>query len=160
MLFTSPSRARAGLGLPLLEARSERRPEFSQVDDSSSAFPSGPRLPPEGENNTGGIGGHKTIEVVHGGSEAAECRKSASLYNNKEHSLSSGVGDHHRHPTSRGLAFKDSSSVQVPTETSSLLSANDIDEDKYKRKSALEMLLRWIKTFGPGSRRRTGKVQR
>ncbi len=37
---------------------------------------------------------------------------------------------------------------------------HDVDDDKYKRKSAVEMMLRWFKTFGPGSRRRTSKTQR
>ena len=42
--------ARPGLGLPLLEDRKERKPEFS--------FPSGPRPPPEGESVTP-ISSHK-----------------------------------------------------------------------------------------------------
>ena len=41
-LLSDVNWARAGLGLPLLEERREKKPEFS--------IPSGPRLPPEGES--------------------------------------------------------------------------------------------------------------
>ena len=41
-------RARAGLGLPLLDKSVERRPEFH----GSGHPPAGPRPAPEGENNT------------------------------------------------------------------------------------------------------------
>ena len=43
-LLSDVNWARAGLGLPLLEERREKRPEFS--------IPSGPRPPPEGESVT------------------------------------------------------------------------------------------------------------
>ncbi len=47
-------------------------------------------------------------------------------------------------------------------ENASLLGTDDrdIDDNKYKRKSAIEMLVRWFKMFGPTSRRRGSKLQR
>ncbi len=45
--------------------------------------------------------------------------------------------------------------------TSPLLKGEDIDEDKYKRKSATELLFRWLRSvMGPAARRRQSRGQR
>ncbi len=72
---------------------------------------------------------------------------------------SSSEGDHHLHHLGRG-SKDSSSSAQVSEATTLLATDHDIDENKYKRKSAIEMLFRWIKNFASGSRRRHSRVQR
>ncbi len=63
--------ARAGLGLPLLEGASERRPEFSG-GAKEPPVPTGPRLPPEGENDAAGA--MHAIQVHAGGTRHGICR--------------------------------------------------------------------------------------
>lgn len=62
----------------------------------------------------------------------------------------------------RSSSKESSLNMSEPLLSSSSLGVggHDVDDDKYKRKSAVEMMLRWFKTFGPGSRRRTSKTQR
>ena len=123
--------ARAGLGMPLLEERVEKRPEFS-----APSPPQGPRPAPEGEN-----------------SHATPAKKEAS-------GVHRSMGDeivNFDTPTSRNKA---GGIDYAALSTSPLLrDPADIDENKYKRKSASEMLFRWAKTF-MGPRRRGSKMQR
>lgn len=124
--------ARAGLGMPLLEG--ERRP-------AASTSPVGPRPNPEGENDTTtNVGVHQT---------------SAMSTSNFDTSSSVMM-------TPRGKPATSNSLVDYDSLTSSpLLRDPDNDDNKYKRKSALEMFSRWWRTLmGPAARRRQSKMQR
>lgn len=67
-------------------------------------------------------------------------------------------------PTSRKPGAGASSAlVDLDTLAGSPLLSDDIDDNKYKRKSALEMLVRWGKTLlgpGAGRRKRGSRAQR
>lgn len=134
--------ARAGLGLPLLDDRSERRPQ-----EPSLAPPAGPRPTPEG----GGA-------VTHG---------TPKSYNEEVsvHHLHSDNASHHRANLMMEQQKQSNNNPAYQTlVTSPLLRGDDDrdnDENKYKRKSALEMLVRWAKASGfLGSSRRPSKIQR
>jgi len=117
--------ARAGLGLPLLEERVEKRPSFQSM-------PTGPRPPPEGESGTVTMDGGLSSPLLTASPLAA-------ANGNSEESVISFPDVAHN----RGK-----SSTMLPT--SPLLlggsSSNDADEDKYRRRSPLRFIARWWRT--------------
>lgn len=128
--------ARAGLGLPLLEAHVEKRPAFH--------VPDGPRPTPEGQTS-GQSDGHPSVSSSSGVSERVGVHHTSSSKKDQVIDLDGSRG---------GIDFDALSA-------SPLLRDPDIDDNKYKRKSALEMFTRWWRTLlGPAARRRTSKMQR
>lgn len=134
--------ARAGLNLPLLEDRIERKPQFSDV-------PSGPRPAPEGESIT-------SMSAMTDG------RPGALPVPKKETHIQFDSGD--GTPTSRTVSAKYGVTSMTPLLNSpqSQSSDADLDENKYKRRSAITWLSRWWRSMmGPKSgRRRATKSQK
>jgi len=131
--------ARAGLGLKLLEERVERRPEFSTPGGGGGSRdspqpPSGPRPNPEGGTSSSIVGTHSASD---------------SSYDTA---------------TIRHTQHKSDHAVSLPTSPLLLDGArDDVDDDKYKRRSATELLFRWLRSvLGPvaSKRRRQTKGQR
>jgi len=132
-LLSDVNWARPGLGLPLLEEKSEKKPEFS--------FPSGPRPPPEGESVT----------------------TSSSYKDGAIPKFSSPLATNRTAPKdTSGYASAANSIVSPLLTSSSTINLNDdTDEDKYKRRSALTWFARWWKTnIGPSLRSRRATKQR
>lgn len=138
--------ARAGLGMPLLEERKEKRPEFS--------VPAGPRPTPEGESGKGLSDGilSGTVLDYSTPTSRSSISKDAAKMMMAASSPSTSV-------TSTLLAS--------PTSTSSHLDMaddDDTDENKYKRRSAVSWFARWWRSvLGPalfGGRRRATKTQK
>jgi len=121
-LLSDVNWARAGLGLPLLEERREKKPEFS--------IPSGPRLPPEGES----VNSNSTL-------------KDGNMFS----SISTSPMTTNRSSLSKdcALASSISSSMTTPLlqKSSTINIGEDTDENKYKRRSALTWFARWWRNF-------------
>eukprot|EP00095_Tigriopus_kingsejongensis_P000476 maker-scaffold1054_size66621-snap-gene-0.13 protein:Tk00476 transcript:maker-scaffold1054_size66621-snap-gene-0.13-mRNA-1 annotation:"zinc finger 1" len=128
--------ARAGLGLALLEAHIEKRPEFN--------VPEGPRPTPEGQPTDGG-NSNTPLERV--GVHHMASRQKDQVIDFEA--------------TPRNVP-KASAGIDLDALSASpLIRDPDNDDNKYKRKSAVEMFTRWWRTLmGPAARRRTSKIQR
>lgn len=129
--------ARAGLGLPLLEASAERKP---------GAVPVGPRPTPEGEDKTG-----DSQTPVH---EHIPGKKSGRGSSTGSQGWKGDTVVNFDAPTSRraGTDFSDLAS-------SPLIAGGDPDSDanKYKRRAPTDFIFRWLKSvMKPSAQRRRG----
>ena len=137
--------ARPGLGLPLLEG--ERRP-------APTPAPAGPRPAPEGEIDTrNNVGVHQT---------SARGMNRRDSVSNSDHETSAYHTSVSMTPRANGNNGGKSLVDYDSLASSPLLRDPDNDDNKYKRKSAVEMFSRWWRTImGPvAARRRTSKLQR
>lgn len=160
--------ARAGLGLPLLEERVERKPEFT---GTGAGFPSGPRPTPEGQSQVS-LAVPSSSETSS--SSAAASSSSFGGANDQwesvkptEHSLvinfdtttsrksGSAVGADFLDPSFLSSPLLASGGAGMPT------SDTDRDDNKYKRRPAAEQFMRWLRSLlSPSARRRQSKTQR
>jgi len=146
-LLSNVNWARAGLGLPLLEEKIEKRPTYN-------AIPSGPRPNPEGESLPG--------DSMSDGIQSV----GMSSLNSGGNYQSSGIGLNVNEADASIIQFDGSSPTSriqsrgLPT--SPLLLGQDADDNKYKRRSALSFLSRWWRsTIGPTFRgKRLSSTQR
>jgi len=128
--------ARAGLGLPLLEEAAERKP---------GVVPVGPRPSPEGESTTE----QGAQEVIAKKTVRTATQPVVNSWKEKESTVVQFDT-----PTSRrgGSELVDSALASSP-----LITGEDHDTDKYKRRAPTDWFLRWWRTVNkPAAQRRRG----
>ncbi len=123
--------ARAGLGLPLLEEKKEKRPEFT--------VPAGPRPQPEGESV---VPSHKSM--TDGSLGAIPKYTSSPMVRSSISKDAAMASSSMTSPLLRDTAALDMGSP------GGLGRSDDTDDNKYKRRSAVSWLVRWWKSvMGP-----------
>lgn len=145
--------ARAGLGMPLLEDRVEKRPNFQQTNAAiMPPPPSGPRPAPEGQSGTVTMDGLHSGGVAAGGGTGS-ANNNMNIKSSDESVISFNASDPE-------LAHSRSYSKQLPTSPLLLNSDHDADEDKYRRRSPLRFIARWWRTTVGHSLLRTRRLTR